>query len=145
MSARSLVPFAALAASLMAAACEQADRGATEAADDLELGAPMAEVISAWRAADLEVVELRDVDDDELPGACVAASVAEIPVVLCELDSAEAAESAEDDGLELVGAATGLALARGARLLIAADRHEVDPDGRRLNEIANAFRQLDGN
>jgi hypothetical protein len=139
----------AIAACALATGCEQQDGAGSGSEADIELSAPLAKVVEAWRGADLAVLDLHALDGEaeaeapELGGSCIAATVDEIPVVVCEHASADDAEAAKERGLELVGGATGLALARGELLLVAADRHEVDPDGRRLNELANAFRQLD--
>ncbi len=108
---------------------------------------PLAEVVEAWREAGLEVDGLRSLEGEaeaptaDLGGSCAAATVAEIPVALCLFSTPEDAEAAEERGLELVGEATGLSLSRDELLLIAADRDDRDPDGRALNELANAFRQ----
>jgi hypothetical protein len=140
--------LAAAAAGALLAGCDQ-DQADEALGEDVELSAPVAQVVRAWREAELGVADVHALVGEaaskgaDLGGTCMAATVAEIPVVLCEHDSPEAAKAAEETGLDLVGAATGLSLSRGSLLLVAADRHEADPDGRRLNEIANAFRKLE--
>jgi hypothetical protein len=140
--------LAAAAACAVATGCEQ-NKVDDVLGDGVKLSEPVAQVVRAWREAELSVADVHALEGEaasqgeELGGTCIAATVAEIPVVLCEHDGHDAAKAAEEQGLELVGAATGLSLSRGPLLLVAADRHEADPDGRRLNEIANAFRKLD--
>lgn len=151
MSSAKTRAFLMLAVGLVGA-CERSD---DDSADDplgdvdLELGEAAHRVLDAWREADLELSDARplgaeaDAAGTQLGGTCMAAKVADIPVVMCEHESADEARAAEERGLKLVGEATGFALANGELLLVAADRHEVDPEGRRLNEIANAFRRVE--
>ena len=148
--ARRSAAAVAFAAWALWAGCEQGAEGLGAAPEDegvAQLDDRIAAVVDTWREAGLGVEELRSLEGDaeaptvELGGSCAAATVAGLPVVLCRFPSPEDAEGAEEKGLELVGEATGLSLSSDELLLIAADRDETDPDGRNLNELANAFRE----
>ncbi len=141
----------------LASGCEDSrdggsSTGAETGADGVgDIDGPMGEVIATWRDAELEPSEFRRFEEDDeaavdvdLDAAeCHAGRVDELPVVLCAYGDADAAEAAEERGLELVGEATGAALSNDELLLIVADRHEVDPEGRRIHQITKAFRELE--
>jgi hypothetical protein len=91
-------------------------------------------VLDAWKA------------DKLAPSALTAASVAVgkdcqsgtvegIDVLLCNFASPAEAKAAQDAGLAWVGQATGASLARGAALVVLADRKKADPNGRTINRL----------
>ncbi len=91
-------------------------------------------VLDAWKA------------DKLAPSALTAASVAfgkdcqggtveGIEVLVCNFASPAEAKAAEDAGLAWVGQATGASLARGAALVVLADRKKADPSGRTINRL----------
>jgi hypothetical protein len=91
-------------------------------------------VLDAWKA------------DKLAPSALTAASVAVgkdcqsgtvegIEVLLCNFASPAEAKAAEDAGLAWVGQATGASQARGAALVVLADRKKADPNGRTINRL----------
>lgn len=99
-------------------------------------------VVAAWKSAKLDVSAMTDVDPKPYSATkCRGGTVSGVDVVLCTYGSGEDAQAAEDLGLDQIGAATGVALARGDRLLVAIDRRKVDPSGRTLDAIAKAFRK----
>jgi hypothetical protein len=99
--------------------------------------------VAAFEVAGLEASKFTDAKKAQIEklGAksCTAGKVSGIHVTLCRYDSDEAAKAARDKGVAAIGKATGLSLARGSLLMIAADRDKVDPSGRNLNRIGKAF------
>ncbi|MHB8876207.1 MAG: hypothetical protein ACYC8T_21155 [Myxococcaceae bacterium] len=102
---------------------------------------PSASARGAWRKSGLEVGEFHDAADRLKGSRCSAGRVAGLDVTVCEFPDAAAAARAESSGYELLDGATGLSLASGRSLLVVADWTGVDPDGRKLNEVALAFRR----
>ena len=129
MSARAF----ALAGVLAGAACGGSE--AKPAGDDDAL-------VAAWRAAKLEVSALTAVDGKAYGSkACRGGTVSSVDVVLCDYGSGEDAQAAAELGLDVIGDATGSALARGTRVLIVVDRRKADPSGRTIDAITTAFRK----
>ena|ERR1044071_1044842 len=113
-----------IAALALAACSKSSDKPAT----------PRDKVLEAWKAEKLE------------PSAMAAAQVAfgkdcqggiveSIDVLLCNFASPAEAKAAEDAGLAWVGQATGASQARGAALVVLADRKKSDPNGRTINRL----------
>jgi hypothetical protein len=116
---------------LLAAACGKGSGGA---------GGSDA-VLAAWRSSALEVGSFASVDSRGFGDAsCRAGKVKGIDATLCDFKDADAAKRAEAAGLAQVQDTTGLAIADGKVLLVLADRARSDPSGKRINEIAKAFR-----
>jgi uncharacterized protein YgiB involved in biofilm formation len=95
---------------------------------------PRDAVLEAWNAEKLT------------PSAMTAATVAfgkdcqhgtveGIDVLVCSFASSADAKAAEDAALGWVGEATGASQAHGAALIVLADRHKSDPNGRTINRL----------
>jgi hypothetical protein len=118
-----------LATLLGLTACEEASSGLTDS------------IVEGWRKAGLTPTVFSDLEDEGLkPGKCQQGKVDGLAVVLCEYADAAAAHAAQNTGLGHVGETTGLALAADKLLLIVSDPDKSDPAGRKLNQIATAFR-----
>lgn len=123
--------LAALGLALLACVggCEEAGSSATE------------DMLNAWRQAGLMPAVFTKLESDDLrPGTCQQGKVDGVSVVLCEYADAAAARAAHNTGLAQVGESTGLAIAAGKLLLIVSDPDKSDPEGRKINAIATAFR-----
>lgn len=134
-SARGMRLFAGLALlgalGLGASGCEEASSsGQTEG------------IVDAWRQSGLTPAVFAKLEDENLkPGTCQQGKVDGVSVVLCEYADNAAAHAAQTTGLGRVGETTGLALAAGKLLLIVSDPDKADPGGRKINAIAEAFRE----
>lgn len=97
-------------------------------------------VFAKWRDASLQLTTF-DVADGEKygGGACKAGQVNGVDAVICTYDTPEAAEAARPKALEVIGAATGAALAAGSLLLVVVDRRKADPEGRTINQATKIF------
>ncbi|HVK77397.1 MAG TPA: hypothetical protein VM734_29020 [Kofleriaceae bacterium] len=99
-------------------------------------------VVAAWKKAGLEVSALTDADAKAYSAeGCRSGTVSGVDVVLCKYDTGEDAKAAEDPALTSLGGVTGAAIAKGARLLVVADRRKADPTGRTIDAITKAFRK----
>ncbi len=120
----------AAAAALAALACD--DEPAAEA------GA--SDIVDAWKRAGMTPSELAPLDSADLAGGtCQAGRVDGLHVIVCTYPTDDAALAARDAGLAVVGKATGAALPSGSRLLIVADRDNVDPSGRRIQKLTKTY------
>jgi hypothetical protein len=66
---------------------------------------------------------------------CQGGSVEGIDVLVCNFASPAEAKAAETGGLGWVGQTTGASQARGAALVVLADRKKADPAGRMINRL----------
>ena len=66
---------------------------------------------------------------------CQSGTVEGIDILVCNFASPAEAKAAEDAGLAWVGQVTGASLARGAALVVLADRKKADPSGRTINRL----------
>jgi hypothetical protein len=98
------------------------------------------QVVQAWKAAGLQPSEFNKADT-RLGGKCQAGTVNDIDTLLCEFKDETEAKQAQEKGLEIVGDTTGASLAKGRMLLVVADRKNSDPNGKRIKDITNTFRQ----
>jgi hypothetical protein len=98
------------------------------------------QVVQAWKAAGLQPSEFTKADT-RLGGKCQSGTVNEIDTLICEFKDETEAKQAQPKGLEIVGETTGASLAKGRMLLVVADRKNSDPNGKRLKDITNTFRQ----
>jgi hypothetical protein len=99
-------------------------------------------IVNAWRQSGLTPTVLSSLDDENLkPGTCQQGKVDGLAVVLCEYADTAAAHAAQATGLGRVGETTGLALAASKQLLIVSDPDKADPSGRKINAIAESFRE----
>ncbi len=107
-------------------------------------GAPPSSVdgfVAAMTKAGLAPGKLVPLADEDVGGAkCRRGDVGGVETTVCEFDDASRAKRHEGEGLDLVGDATGAALAEGKLLLVVADRRGVDKDGKRIDAITRAFR-----
>ena len=101
---------------------------------------PTATVLAAWKKAGLEPGAFEPVDGKFSDARCRAGKVSGIEATVCEFNDVGEAKRAESTGLASIKDTTGLALAEGKLLLVLADRGHGDPTGKRMNEIAKAFR-----
>jgi len=117
----SLVALAALGA---LGACGKGDKSSS----------PRDAVIDAWKADKLEPSALTAAQV-AFGKDCQSSTVEGIDVLLCNFASPAEAKAAEDPGLAWVGSATGASQARGAALIVLADRKKSDPNGRTINRL----------
>jgi hypothetical protein len=112
---------------LVVAAC-------SKAGEDKPAATPRDAVIAAWTAAKLVPSKLAPAT---VPFAkdCQSGAVEGIDVLLCSFAAPAEAKAAEDAGLAWVGPATGASQARGAVLIVLADRKKADPNGRTINRL----------
>lgn len=101
---------------------------------------PAGDFTNAWKLAGLDPQSFSTVDAKSLGGKCEAGKVSGVETTLCEYDNADAAKQAEAAGLAQVGDSTGASLAQGKYLLVLADRGRADPNGKKIRDIAAAFR-----
>lgn len=97
---------------------------------------------SAARAAVLEAWKKGGLEPSAMTAAtvpfgkdCQSGTVGGVDVLVCAYPTPGEAKAAEDAGLEWVGLTTGMAQARGAVLIAAADRRKSDPSGRTINQL----------
>lgn len=69
------------------------------------------------------------------PGGAAGKAPRGIELLLCSFPTPAEAKAAEGPGLAWVGAATGASQARGAVLIVIADRQKADPSGRTINRL----------
>jgi hypothetical protein len=122
---RNIVLILALAAS---AACSKSggpDKAAGNARDA---------VLEAWKAAKLTPSAMTPATA-AFGADCQSGTVEGVDVLLCSFASPAEAKAAEDPGLGWIGEATGASQARGAALIVLADRHKRDPSGRTINRL----------
>jgi hypothetical protein len=97
-------------------------------------------VVEAWKNAGLTVSSFTPADGKALGGDCASGTAGGVDVTLCTYPDEATAKKAEDKGLAVVGETTGVSIAAGSTLLIAADRRKADPSGRTINQLAKLFR-----
>lgn len=123
-------PALALAAIVVAAVagagCGKGDGGKPAGPRDAVLDAWKAEKIEPTGLAPATVAFAKD---------CQAGAVQSIDVLICNFATPADAKAAEDPALGWIGAATGAAQARGAALVVLADRKKADPNGRLINKL----------
>lgn len=101
---------------------------------------PLEDQLSAWRKAGLETSEFESSTPKKLKAvSCFTGTVSGIHVTLCDYPNDEETKQATDAGRESIGNTTGLVLAKGQVLLVAADRDGTDPTGRTINTISRTF------
>lgn len=98
------------------------------------------ELVDAWKKAGLDPQGFASIDGKTLGGKCEAGKVSGVDTTICEFPDADAAKKAEAVGLAQVGDTTGAALAQGKYLLVLADRGHTDANGKKIHDIAAAFR-----
>jgi hypothetical protein len=99
-------------------------------------------LINTWQQAGLSPTVFLPLEVESLrPGTCKQGKVDDIETVVCRYADEAAARAAQNAGLAHVGENTGFALTAGSNLLIVADRNGADPAGRKINQVAAAFRK----
>jgi len=111
--------------SLVACGKGDGDKGAGGARDA---------VINAWKAEKLTVSALTPATVT-FAKDCQGGTVEGVDLLLCNFASPAEAKAAEDQGLTWVSGATGTSQARGAALVVLADRKKTDPSGRTINRL----------
>jgi hypothetical protein len=119
-----LVITAVTLAALLGACSKSGDKSAT----------PRDKVLEAWKGDKLEPSAMAAAQV-AFGKDCQSGSVESIDVLLCNFASPAEAKAAEDAGLAWVGQATGASQARGAALVVLADRKKSDPSGRTINRL----------
>ncbi len=99
------------------------------------------DVIEAWKKAGQSTGEFKDVGEKLPGGKCFAGKVAGLDATVCDFDSAEKAQQAEEAGWKLVGNAVGSAVVSGKLVLVIADPRKEDPSGRRINALLKAYQK----
>ncbi len=91
-------------------------------------------VVAAWKKGGLEPSALTAAKTD-VGSDCASGTVNKLDVLVCTFKSAKEAKLAEDKGLEWVGNHTGASRAQGELLIVVADRKQVDPQGKVINQV----------
>jgi hypothetical protein len=94
-------------------------------------------LLDAWKNAGLTPSAFAPAKSD-VGTTCQSGTVAKLDVLICSFSSASDAKAAEDKGLAWVGDTTGVSRARGSLLVVIADRHKADPNGRTINQMMHA-------
>ena len=113
----------ALAAAALAA-CGKSDKPA----------GPRDAVLAAWKADKLAPSAFAAAQV-AFGADCQSGTVEQIDVLLCNFATPAEAKAAEDAGLGWIGQVTGASQARGAALVVLADRKKSDPNGRMINRL----------
>jgi hypothetical protein len=95
---------------------------------------PRDAVLATWTDAKLTVSPLTPATV-AFGKDCQTGTVEGIELLLCGFATPDEAKAAEDGGLGWIGQATGVSQARGAALIVLADRRKVDPSGRTINRL----------
>jgi hypothetical protein len=91
-------------------------------------------VIDAWKKGGLQPSAFTTAQTD-IGKDCASGTVNKLDVLVCVYPSAKDAKAAEDAGLKWVGDTTGASRAQGETLIVVADRHKSDPNGKTINQI----------
>lgn len=113
-----------VAALALAVGCGKGDKPAS----------PRDAVIEAWKADKLAPPALTAAQV-AVGKDCQSGTIEGIELLLCNFASPAEAKAAEDAGLAWVGSTTGASQARGAALIVLADRKKADPNGRMINRL----------
>ena len=109
----------------LAACSKAADQPAT----------PRDAVLAAWKAEKLAPAAAPAPATVAFAKDCQAATIENLDVLLCNFPTPAEAKAAEAQGNTWIGAVTGSAQARGAALVVIADRKKADPNGRTINKL----------
>ena len=91
-------------------------------------------VVDAWKKGGLETAPLTAAKTD-VGSDCAAGTVSKLDVLVCTFKTEKEAKDAEDKGLQWVGDNTGASKAQGEMLIVVADRKNVDPHGKVINQV----------
>lgn len=96
----------------------------------------------AWRRAGLEPTGFAKIDGAAYAGGrCEAGKVGGLDTVVCEYADDAAASRGVAAANAGLGEETAAVVPYERRMLVVADSKGVDPDGKRLNQVANIFRR----
>lgn len=91
-------------------------------------------VVEAWKKGGLTPSALTTAQTD-VGKDCASGTVNKLDVLVCTFPSDKEAKAAEDAGLKWIGDTTGASRAQGDELIVVADRHKADPNGKTINQI----------
>lgn len=115
---------------LAVAACSKAsDKAADKPAT------PRDAVLAAWKAEKLAPTAPLTPATVALAKDCQTGTIENLDLLLCNFPTAAEAKAAEPQGNTWIGQATGSSQARGAALVVLADRKKADPNGRTINKL----------
>jgi hypothetical protein len=118
--------WAPLAAALVVvAACGKGDKPA----------GPRDAVLDAWKAEKLAPAAALAPATVAFGKDCQSGTIENVDVLLCNFATPAEAKAAEEPALAWVGQTTGTAQARGAALVVLADRKKSDPNGKLINKL----------
>jgi hypothetical protein len=108
-----------------------------------EGGVRLAEVSASFDAAGLKTNEFKPTDPSKFSAQkCVEGTVDGVDTVVCEYGSPDALALGKKAGEQWAASATTAAvLGNGRTLLAVADRAHVDPNGKTIHKITQAFRK----
>lgn len=109
---------------VMVVACSKANKGPSSRDG----------VIAAWKKGGLEPSAFTPAKTD-VGKDCATGTINKLDVLVCTYPTAQDAKAAEDAGLQWVGDTTGASRAQGETLIVVADRHKADPNGKTINQI----------
>jgi hypothetical protein len=115
---------------LALAACSKAsDKAADKPAT------PRDAVLAAWKAEKLAPTAALAPATVPLAKDCQTGTIESLDLLLCNFPTPAEAKAAETQGNTWIGQATGSSQARGAALIVLADRKKADPNGRTINKL----------
>jgi hypothetical protein len=95
---------------------------------------PRDAVLAAWKAEKLVPSGLAAATV-AFAKDCQAGAIEGLDLLLCNFATPSEAVAAEPQGEAWIGQATGSSQARGAGLIVLADRKKADPNGRLINKL----------
>ncbi len=109
-----------------------------------EGGVRLEQVSEAFAAAGLKVADFQPADPVRFNAQkCLAGIVEKLETVVCEYGSPEAVALGKKAGEQWAGGATTAAvLGNGRTILAIADRDRVDPNGKTIHKITQAFARV---
>jgi hypothetical protein len=126
----------AMVISLLALAAAGCSKGKADGAD------PITGTVFGWSQAGFAPSAFAPADAKPFGAtSCRAGTVNGIDATLCEYPAEASAKQAEPVGLARIGDTTGVSVSQGRLLLVLADRHAADPNGKKINDILKSFRQ----
>jgi hypothetical protein len=109
-----------------------------------EGGVRLKQVNDAFVSAGLKLDTFHDVDPGRFSAQkCAGGTLEGVDTVVCEYGSADAVTRGKKAGEDWLGQApTGSVLTNGNTVLALADRSRTDPNGKAINRITHAYRQI---
>ena len=103
--------------------------------DSSKPAGPRDAVLDAWKAEKLAPAAALAPATVAFGKDCQSGTIENVDVLLCSFATPAEAKAAEEPALAWIGQATGTAQARGAALVVLADRKKSDPNGRLINKL----------